>query len=268
MRSLNMHGRASGETIGARSPERRLPRHAVRVAAALLLASSLAGCAGPAPRAGLATPDPAPLRILALGDSYTIGEGVAPGERWPVVLSERLAARGVRVVAPEIIARTGWTTDELWRGIDARRPRGRYGLVTLLIGVNDQYRGRPVASYRAPFSDLLNRAIGFAGGRADRVVVLSIPDWGVTPFAAGRDRDTIARQIDAYNAVNRAEASRAGVAWVDVTELGRKASGDRTMVVGDGLHPSAAMYARWVERSMPAVLEAIGIGRSRVPSGS
>jgi lysophospholipase L1-like esterase len=252
---------------GLRSGCRRRARAAVAVRA-FLIGLALSGCAGSAPRVGLAIPEAEPLRILALGDSYTIGEGVSPGERWPAVLADRLSARGVRLSTPEIIARTGWTTDELWRGIDARRPRGRYGLVTLLIGVNDQYRGRPVAGYRAPFSDLLGRAIGFAGGRADRVVVLSIPDWGVTPFAARRDRARIASEIDAYNAVNRVEAARAGVAYVDVTELVREAASDSAMVVGDGLHPSAAMYARWVERALPTVLEALGIGRSRPASGS
>ncbi|WP_282298557.1 GDSL-type esterase/lipase family protein, partial [Stenotrophomonas sp. PS02289] len=124
------------------------------------------------------------LRYLALGDSYTIGEGVAEQGRWPVQLSAALRAAGVDIADPQIIATTGWTTDELDAGIDAAAPQGPFDLVTLLIGVNNQYRGRSVDEYRTQFSALLQRALGFAGQRAQRVLVLAIPDWGVTPFAA------------------------------------------------------------------------------------
>ncbi|MGE5730807.1 MAG: SGNH/GDSL hydrolase family protein, partial [Gemmatimonas sp.] len=145
----------------------------------------------------------AEIRILALGDSYTIGEGVTTDERWPMQLAAMLRARALQVAAPTIVARTGWTTDELSAGIDDARPTGTYDLVTLLVGVNNQYRGRGVDEYRAQFRALLARAIGFAGGRADRVIVLSIPDWGATPFADGRDRGRIALDIDAFNDANR-----------------------------------------------------------------
>nr|WP_325311146.1 SGNH/GDSL hydrolase family protein [Longimicrobium sp.] len=195
------------------------------------------------------------LRYLALGDSYTIGEGVAPEERWPTQLAAMLRARGIGVADPEIVATTGWTTDELDAGIDAAAPRGPYTLVSLLIGVNNQYRGRPADEYRAQFRALLRRAIGFAGGDAGRVVVLSIPDWGVTPFAEGRDRAQIAHEIDAFNAINRDAARELGARWVDVAPASRLAP---SAVVGDGLHPSAEQYRDWAVLAFPEALAALG----------
>ena len=126
------------------------------------------------------------MSYLALGDSYTIGEGVPDADRWPVQLATALRAEGIDLADPRIIATTGWTTDELASAIDVAEPVGRYDFVSLLIGVNNQYRGRSVAEYRGEFTALLKRAIGFAGGRPERVLVLSIPDWGVTPFAAAQ----------------------------------------------------------------------------------
>jgi len=201
----------------------------------------------------------APARYLALGDSYTIGEGVAAAARWPVQLAALLRGRGLAVGEPEIVARTGWTTAELGAGIDAAAPRGPFALVSLLIGVNDQYRGGRPDEYRTGFAALLRRAIGFAGGEAGRVVVLSIPDWSVTPFAAesGRDLPRIAREIGAFNAANREEARRAGVAYVDVTPASQRALGDRSLVVADGLHPAPAMYAEWARLALPAAAAAL-----------
>src|SRR5439155_11440405 len=146
----------------------------------------------------------AEIRIPALGDSYTIGEAVRPEESWPARLAALLRVRGLRVADPTIVARTGWTTDELARGIDAAAPTGSYDIVTLLIGVNNQFHGRGASEYGEQFRALLDRAIRFAGGRGSCVIVLSIPDWGVTPFAAGRDRARIATEIDAFNAMNKA----------------------------------------------------------------
>lgn len=193
------------------------------------------------------------MQFLALGDSYTIGEGVTEGERWPVQLVARLRAEGRNMDAPLIIARTGWTTDELAVGIDTAVPVGPYDLVSLLIGVNNQYRGWSAATYRQEFADLLARAIHFAGGEARRVVVLSIPDWGVTPFAQGRDRAKIATEIDAFNAINRDEAARAGVGYVDVTAVSRQATTNPALMAHDGLHPSGQMYAAWVQLALPIV---------------
>jgi lysophospholipase L1-like esterase len=199
-------------------------------------------------------------RYLALGDSYTIGESVQEAERWPVRLVALLRERGVSVADPEIVATTGWTVRELSHGIDAAAPRGPYELVTLLIGVNDQYRGRDPETYRPDFVAMLRRAIGFAGGRAERVVVLSIPDWSVTPFAetSGRDRGKIAAEIDRFNQINREETARAGARYVDVTPVSKRAATDRSLVAGDGLHPSGAMYTEWARLALPSAATALG----------
>jgi lysophospholipase L1-like esterase len=203
------------------------------------------------------TPPAAEVRILALGDSYTIGEGVPVDGRWPMQLARVLRAQGLNVSTPAIVARSGWTTDELSAGIDDARPTGMFDFVTLLIGVNDQYRGRAAEEYRTQFRALLARAIGFAGGRAGHVIVISIPDWGATPFARGRDRAAIARDIDAFNGVNRDESARAGAKYVDVTAISRRAAVEPDLIGDDKLHPSSSMYAAWVQAMMPAVLDAI-----------
>lgn len=197
------------------------------------------------------------LRYLALGDSYTIGEGVAPADRWPEHLVRLLAMHGVRVAPPEIVATTGWTTDELAAGIDAAALRPSYDLVSLLIGVNNQYRGRPVEEYREEFRDLLERAVHLAGA-PERVLVLSIPDWGVSPFAEGRDRARLAAEIDRFNAVNREEAGRASARHVDITPASRLAAGAPDLTAADGLHPSGVMYGLWAERALPHALAAVG----------
>lgn len=198
----------------------------------------------------------APVQYLALGDSYTIGESVEPEGRWPLQLAAALRADGVVIDDPRIIARTGWTTDELSSAIDAAAPLGDdYGLVMLLIGVNNQYRGRTLDEYAREFAVLLERAIGFAGRRADRVVVLAIPDWGVTPFAvqSGRDVSVIARELDAYNAAAAKICAQRGVAFVDIAPVSRERGAEPAMLADDGLHPSAAMYAEWARLAQPVV---------------
>ena len=193
-------------------------------------------------------------RFLALGDSYTIGEGVADSQRWPEQLVDALRREGWSIATPRIVARTGWTTDELSAAIDQQAFDPPYDLVTLLIGVNNQYRGGGLDRYRAEFRALLRRAIGFAGQDAQRVVVVSIPDWGVTRFARDghRDRRQIAREIDAFNAANRALAAELGVGYADVTPASRDRGDEPAMLAEDGLHPSAAMYRRWVAAILPA----------------
>ncbi|HEU4556493.1 MAG TPA: SGNH/GDSL hydrolase family protein [Longimicrobium sp.] len=222
----------------------------IRISVALAVAGA---CMGASADGG--KPVSGRLRYLALGDSYTIGEGVEPAERWPVRLAAMLSERGVDVGDPEIIATTGWTTDELSAAVDQADPRGPYALVSLLIGVNNQYRGRTADEYRDEFRGLLRRAIGFAGGDASRVVVVSIPDWSVTAFAEGRERAQIAREVDEFNAVNREIARELGAHWVDVTPTSRRMAG---AVVGDGLHPSGAQYREWTELVFPAALKALG----------
>ncbi|KQQ78778.1 lysophospholipase [Xanthomonas sp. Leaf131] len=200
-----------------------------------------------------------PLRYLALGDSYTIGEGVAVAQRWPVQLVEGLRAYGWNVAPPQIIATTGWTTDELQAGIDTAAPQGPFDLVSLLIGVNNQYRGRSLDEYRSQFDALLQRAIGLAAGRAAHVFVLSIPDWGLTPFAhaQGADAALIAAQIDAFNSVASDLCAKRGVRFVDITATSRDGGDAADMLVEDGLHPSGAMYARWTALALPAARDAL-----------
>lgn len=199
------------------------------------------GAAGAAPRRG----------FLALGDSYTIGEGVPEPGRWPVQLVALLRARGLAIDDPRIIAKTGWSTDELDAGIDAAHAAhpipDDHALVSLLIGVNNQYRGRPLAEYEAQFAGLLERAIGFAGAEPGRVMVLAIPDWGVTPFAiqSGRDRGQIAAQLDAFNAAAQRIATARGARFIDTAPVSRERGGEPAMLAADGLHPSAAMYTLW-----------------------
>ncbi|OAX89198.1 lysophospholipase [Xanthomonas nasturtii] len=201
-----------------------------------------------------------PLRYLALGDSYTIGEGVAPAQRWPVQVVEGLRAYGWNVAPPQIVATTGWTTDELQAGIDAAAPQGPFELVSLLIGVNNQYRGRSLDEYRTQFDALLQRAIAFAGAHSARVFVLSIPDWGLTPFAhaQGGDAPLIGAQIDAFNAVAADRCRERAVRFVDITATSRDGGDAGDMLVDDGLHPSGAMYARWTALALPAARDALG----------
>ena len=193
------------------------------------------------------------MKYLALGDSYTIGEGVAEDGRWPAVLARALRVEGVALDDPRIIATTGWTTDELAAAIDAAEPLGEWDFVSLLVGVNNQYRGRSLENYREEFTTLLQRAIDFARGRAERVLVLAIPDWGVTPFgtASGRDVAQIARELDAFNAAAAAICAEHGVAFVDIAPVARVRGAEAAMLAGDGLHPSAAMYALWTAQALP-----------------
>lgn len=190
------------------------------------------------------------LRYLALGDSYTIGEGVPADERWPEHWCRALRVAGIAIETPRIIAQTGWTTDELSAAMDAAEPLGQWDRVTLLIGVNNQYRGLPINDFAGSFAALLHRALGLVGGRTDRVLVLSIPDWGVTPFAraSGRDSAQIAREIDDYNDATRVACAAEGVTWLDITGLTRAAGMQPEMLADDGLHPSGQMYAAWVEK--------------------
>lgn len=195
--------------------------------------------------------------FLALGDSYTIGEGVAPQERWPQQLTVALRARGVPIADPQIIAQTGWTTDELAQALDAAALQPPYDLVSLLCGVNNQYRSRPLQEYGEQFRALLSQAIALAGERADHVLVLSIPDWGVTPFALGRDRCRIAAEIDRFNAINRQEAERRGARYLDITPLTRQLGKDPAMLTSDGLHPSGKQYAAWVKAIIDEACEVL-----------
>ena len=188
------------------------------------------------------------MSYLALGDSYTIGEGVPVYESYPYQAVQLLRKRGVNIYAPEIVAKTGWTTDELQAAINSAKFLPIYDLVTLLIGVNNQYRGKSAEVYAEDFETLLKQAIAFAGNDKGRVVVLSIPDWGATPFAEGRDRAKITAEIDAFNAINRKISSKYKVHYIDITPGTRLAAQDPTLVTKDKLHPSGKEYAKWAEK--------------------
>lgn len=186
---------------------------------------------------------------LALGDSYTIGEGVGENDRFPVQVVKILKNSGIEVAAPKIVAKTGWTTIELNDELNANPINETYDLVTLLIGVNDQYRGFPVESYKPWFTKLLERAIEYAGGKANRVVVISIPDWGVTPYAEGRDRDEIAGQIDQYNEANKSIAKKHKVRYLDITADTREVMNDApNLLAKDQLHYSGQEMGMWAAK--------------------
>ena len=197
--------------------------------------------------------------FLALGDSYTIGEGVDEHERWPVQLAKTLRGRGTPLDDPRIIATTGWTTEELLAAVDAAAIGPEWDLVTLLAGVNDQYRGYGADRYRETFSRLLARAAGLAK-LPGRLVVLSIPDWGVTSFAAANRpgaREAIGSEIDSFNRIAADLATGVGAAFVDITPQSRLAATDGSLLVSDGLHPSGIMYRMWVERVLPVAARAL-----------
>lgn len=194
-------------------------------------------------------------KYLAIGDSYTIGEQVAAEYNFPHQAVRLLNEQGISVAPPKIIAVTGWTTDELAAGIKAEDPKGPYDFVTLLIGVNNQYRGRSIEDYREEYTALLGQAIEFAGGSPKRVFVLSIPDWGVTPFAEGRDREQIAKDIDAYNAAKKDITLAYNCHWLEITESTREHGTDESYLVEDKLHYSGKEYAVWAERLVSMIAE-------------
>ena len=186
-------------------------------------------------------------RYLALGDSYTIGESVSQKQRWPNQLVERLKSAGIECSEPTILAKTGWTTADLLNALDESKITGSYDLVTLLIGVNNQYQNIDLRVYQLEFVQILQRAITYTGGDSSHVIVLSIPDWSVTPFASDHDRLNIKSQIDRFNIFNENETKLAEAIYMDITNLSRQAGRDPSLLSGDRLHPSAKMYALWVD---------------------
>lgn len=186
------------------------------------------------------------FKYLAMGDSYTIGESVGENERFPVQLTTGLNAENIDIADPLIIAKTGWTTDELLAAINEKNVKDTFDIVTLLIGVNNQYRGRDSENYRVELKQLIDVAINYSGGKKKNVFVLSIPDWGVTPFAEGKDRAKIAAEIDEYNRVKKEECEKLGVMYYDITGISR--INDPDMIASDGLHPSGKMYKMWVDK--------------------
>lgn len=190
---------------------------------------------------------------LALGDSYTIGEQVSAEENFPHQLVALLNQEAAKVTPPVIIATTGWTTDELAAAIKERNLKEVFSFVTLLIGVNNQYRGRDIDNYKQEYTQLIETAIRYANGKREHVFVLSIPDWGVTPFAKGRDKIKIAHEIDTYNNACKEITVAHKCHYLDITDSTRKNGNNPEYLAGDGLHPSGKEYQIWAERLAPMV---------------
>ena len=190
-----------------------------------------------------------PETYLALGDSYTIGQSVEEKFRWPNILQDSLELRGIDYLEPQIIAKTGWRTDQLKEAAVAGAPGTGYGLVSLLIGVNNQFQGRSSSEYAVEFEDLLKFVIEKAGGRKERVIVLSIPDYGCTPFGSSR-AEQIGKAIDEFNAINKEITDRYEVLYFDITPISREGKDDPSLVASDNLHPSGEQYGRWVTEVM------------------
>lgn len=192
------------------------------------------------------TPSGSYKTLLALGDSYTIGESVTEAERFPNQALKILAAKGFNFKYPStIIAHTGWTTQNLLDAIavaDATK-QAPYDAVTLLIGVNNQFQGRDTAEYRIQFTECLNKALLLSGNKKEHVFVVSIPDWGITPFGASYGPAQVAAAIDRFNAINAAITLQMGIAYINITPISRQ--NDPALVAGDGLHPSGKQYALW-----------------------
>ena len=193
------------------------------------------------------------LQYLALGDSYTIGEAVTENENFPIQLVNQLSSQNIIFETPLIIAQTGWTTNELMSAIAEKNIRENFDLVTLLIGVNNQYRQRSLDEYEKHFEQLLQQAIGFACNNPDHVIVISIPDWGITPFASDRDQNKISAEIDAFNDVNKKIAIQHHSHYIDITPGSRLAKSDNSLLASDSLHPSGKEYSRWVNMIQPIV---------------
>ncbi|HRG87827.1 MAG TPA: SGNH/GDSL hydrolase family protein [Chitinophagales bacterium] len=200
-----------------------------------------------------------PYTMLCLGDSYTIGEAVDEKDRFPMQAVELLKQHNIPFATPTIIAKTGWTTDELAAAIKEQNLTNTYDYVTLLIGVNNQYRGRDLDNYRQEFTELLHTAISYAGGNKKHVFIISIPDWGVTPFghADKRGEEQLGKEIDQYNTVNKQVAQNEGITYIDITPHSRLAKTDAALIATDGLHPSGKMYTEWAEKLAAAIQQLV-----------
>ncbi len=195
------------------------------------------------------------LKYLALGDSYTIGEAVATHERWTHLLVKKLNTKGINFDFPETIALTGWTTDELIEGINKKKSSCNFDMVSLLIGVNNQYRTYPIETYQKEFTLLLHSAIHFANNKKEKVFVVSIPDYGATPFGQEKEPSIIRKEVEIYNKVAGQICEKLDVIFINITEISKLAKGDNTMTASDGLHPSAKMYELWTDKIFPMIYQ-------------
>jgi lysophospholipase L1-like esterase len=185
---------------------------------------------------------------LALGDSYTIGEAVPLNESFPYQVVQLLRKKNFDFNAPEIIAKTGWTTDELQYAINKSTLLSKYDFVTLLIGVNNQYRGRDALEYKQQFEEILKKVIELANEKKEHVIIVSIPDYSVTPYAKSMDAENISKEIGVFNGINKALSIQYKVQYIDITESHREARNDAALIAQDGLHPAEKEYAKWAEK--------------------
>ncbi|MCW3113194.1 MAG: lysophospholipase and related esterase [Segetibacter sp.] len=197
------------------------------------------------------------LKYLALGDSYTIGQSVQENERFPAQTVKILADNNIKIRTPTYIATTGWTTANLINAINLQNPSKNYDIVTLLIGVNDQYQHMDTGSYRTRFTALLNMSITFAGNKPSRVFVLSIPDYSATPYVSPGDKARVSQEVDQFNAINKQVTLAKSIAYIDITPASREATTDAALVANDGLHPSGKQYAKWAQLLAPFVKNAL-----------
>ncbi len=230
----------------------------LRITPLLLLFILFLSVCSPSPQTNSSTESPevslGPIKYLALGDSYTIGESVPDSLRWPVQLADSLQKEEIQVSDLNIIAKTGWTTAELQEGIANNPPSPPYNLVSLLIGVNNQYRGYDIEIYRTEFRELIEQAIGFAGGDSTKVFTVSIPNYGVTPFGQTRGEDRIRQELLMYDAIAKEISGEYGIPFVNITPISEDAKEDSSLIADDELHPSGKMYSLWVQEMLPTVL--------------
>lgn len=196
---------------------------------------------------------PTDRKFLALGDSYTIGESVSEKERWPVQLAKKLREKGQSIGEPLIIATTGWRTDDLMNAVNKAHLKNEYDLVSLLIGVNNQYQGKSSEEYVIEFEDLLKTAIQLAKGKKENVFVVSIPDYGYTPFGKPKQAE-ISKALNRFNDINKRITEKAGIKYINITDISRQGIQQPELVADDGLHPSGKMYSLWVDRIVESLV--------------
>jgi lysophospholipase L1-like esterase len=192
-------------------------------------------------------------RFLALGDSYTIGESVSKSERWPVQFLNELKSYTKSIDTLQIIARTGWRVDQLKEEMNSSNLKPPYGLVSLLIGVNNQYQNQDANDFRPQFIEILEKSLKLVGNRKERLFVISIPDWGSSAYGAGFDRSKISKEIDDYNRIIKDESEKRNIQYFDITAISRRALVDKTLIASDRLHPSGKMYKMWVDKMIPVM---------------
>jgi lysophospholipase L1-like esterase len=193
---------------------------------------------------------------MALGDSYTVGQSVADADRWTDQLTDSLLSHGLNLET-SILARTGWTSAELLIAMDSYSYDREYDFVSLLIGVNNQFRGNQISEFEMDLNELIDRAIALANHDPEHVLVLSIPDWGQTPFGAAYNVSEIAQEIDQYNQLIEQMSASKGVTFIEITAISRLAATQPNLIAADGLHPSADMYALWAAEIEPHIIQLI-----------